>query len=286
MKRQARNGGRKNRRRPGNLREQVDPLMCQAYTEARMEANGMFPTPRANKVGGYSSQNFSPTLEQAIKMWPTPTAGQCGMTATTSGRPLEKSTHLQTQVFLAEQKRLYPTPTARSFLSPSNTKTRQGSPDLQTVVLFPTPTTGAGMCGGSGNYQQLKALEESGQITPEERQSMAAGNGGQLNPDWVEWLVGLPFGWTDPEKEVDKSTMSKTGHWLPEPDIPRVSVGVKNRVNRLKCLGNIAVPQQFYPVCRAIAEIEKEGSDLKSEPAEGNVNGQRTNSDPAPEAGR
>ena len=28
MKRQATNGGRKNRRRPSNLREQVDPLMC------------------------------------------------------------------------------------------------------------------------------------------------------------------------------------------------------------------------------------------------------------------
>ena len=21
--------------------------------------------------------------------------------------------------------------------------------------------------------------------------------GGQLNPDWVEWLMGLPVGWTD-----------------------------------------------------------------------------------------
>jgi len=21
--------------------------------------------------------------------------------------------------------------------------------------------------------------------------------GGQLNPDWVEWLMGLPTGWTD-----------------------------------------------------------------------------------------
>lgn len=25
----------------------------------------------------------------------------------------------------------------------------------------------------------------------------AAGNGGQLNPDWVEWLMGWPIGWTD-----------------------------------------------------------------------------------------
>lgn len=35
--------------------------------------SGSWPTPRANKIGGYSSPEFSPTLEQAVKMWPTPT---------------------------------------------------------------------------------------------------------------------------------------------------------------------------------------------------------------------
>jgi len=33
-----------------------------------------FPTPKSNKVGGYSSANFSPTLEQVVN-WPTPSAG-------------------------------------------------------------------------------------------------------------------------------------------------------------------------------------------------------------------
>lgn len=53
------------------------------------------------------------------------------------------------------------------------------------------------MCGGTGNYQQLKGLESAGVISAEERRSMAAGNGGQLNPMWVEWLMGFPLGWTD-----------------------------------------------------------------------------------------
>ena len=47
-------------------------------------------------------------------------------------------------------------------------------------------------------------------------------------------------------------------YWDDEPDIPRIATGIKHRVDRLKCLGNAVVPQQFYPIFRAIAEIEGE----------------------------
>ena len=46
--------------------------------------------------------------------------------------------------------------------------------------------------------------------------------------------------------------------WLAEPDIPRVAKGVKDRVNKLRALGNAVVPQQIYPILRAIAEVERE----------------------------
>jgi hypothetical protein len=49
------------------------------------------------------------------------------------------------------------------------------------------------MCGGTGNWNQLKDKCES----IEEARKMGAGNGGQLNPTWVEWLMGYPLGWTD-----------------------------------------------------------------------------------------
>lgn len=47
------------------------------------------------------------------------------------------------------------------------------------------------------------------------------------------------------------------GEWWPaEPDVGRVAHGVPSRVDRLKCLGNAVVPQQFYPIFRAIADLE------------------------------
>jgi len=42
------------------------------------KGGGLWPTPRANKVGGYSSPGFRPTLEQTVKMWPTPNPGEHG----------------------------------------------------------------------------------------------------------------------------------------------------------------------------------------------------------------
>ena len=46
-------------------------------------------------------------------------------------------------------------------------------------------------------------------------------------------------------------------YWDADPDIPRIASGIKHRVDRIKSLGNAVVPQQFYPVFAAIAEIER-----------------------------
>jgi len=44
---------------------------------------------------------------------------------------------------------------------------------------------------------QLQALAEAGVISEEERRHLSRGNGGQLNPEWVEWFMGLSAGWTE-----------------------------------------------------------------------------------------
>lgn len=45
--------------------------------------------------------------------------------------------------------------------------------------------------------------------------------------------------------------------WEVEPNIPRVTEKTKNRVDRLRCLGNAVVPQQAYPIFKAIADYER-----------------------------
>jgi len=49
---------------------------------------------------------------------------------------------------------------------------------------------------------------------------------------------------------------SGSEYWSVEPNVGRVANGVPSRVDRLKCLGNAVVPQQVYPVYKAIVEVE------------------------------
>lgn len=45
--------------------------------------------------------------------------------------------------------------------------------------------------------------------------------------------------------------------WEIEPRVGRVADGISHRLDRLRCLGNAVVPQQVYPIFKAIAEYER-----------------------------
>jgi DNA (cytosine-5)-methyltransferase 1 len=54
-------------------------------------------------------------------------------------------------------------------------------------------------------------------------------------------------------------TLKRSGDfdaWAVEPDVGRVANGVPRRVDRLRALGNAVVPQQVYPILKAIADYE------------------------------
>lgn len=82
--------------------------------------------------------------------------------------------------------------------------------------------------------------------------STFSGIGGlDLASEWAGFETVGQCEWADyPAKVLEK-------HWPDEPNVGRVAHGIPNRVDRLKCLGNAVVPQQFYPIFKAIAEIEK-----------------------------
>jgi DNA (cytosine-5)-methyltransferase 1 len=83
---------------------------------------------------------------------------------------------------------------------------------------------------------------------------------GQLSPLWVEMLMGFPTGWTDrkcdePEPWDGWPAMMGADQYPYEP--PRTCGKIPNRAKRLKCLGNAVVPQQAYPLFRAIVEMSQ-----------------------------
>lgn len=88
----------------------------------------------------------------------------------------------------------------------------------------------------------------------------AEGRRGQLNPAWVEQLMGYPDGWTDPDcDEVIPwaGWPARPGETQFEYEHPRTVTGMKNRAKRLKALGNSVVPQQAEPIFRAVEMIDK-----------------------------
>ena len=56
-----------------------------------------------------------------------------------------------------------------------------------------------------------------------------------------------------------QSAIGLYGRWEPEPCVDRVANGIPNRVDRLRALGNAVVPQQAYPVFKAIMDAEQNG---------------------------
>jgi hypothetical protein len=81
------------------------------------------------------------------------------------------------------------------------------------------------------------------------------GEMGALNPDWVEWLMGFPIGWSRRE-----GANLRDAEALPlgtEPDIPRVTTTepVSERRARLRCLGNAVVGLAAETVARAMIRL-------------------------------
>ena len=81
-------------------------------------------------------------------------------------------------------------------------------------------------------------------------------DGGDLNPHWVEWLMGWPIYWTSLQSLAEPHFCTDANWWKVEPAIPRTANDIKHRVDRLKAIGNGQVP-----LCAATAFTLLTGKD-------------------------
>jgi len=122
---------------------------------------------------------------------------------------------------------------------------RDGACDSGQNVAY--ADNGSGIVWRNGELSTIKEAKGSGENHGGRTQEYVAGERGPVKPGLGRVAYGFSTG------------LDGTGwRWPDEPlNVPRIAQGVKNRVGRLKCLGNAVVPRQFYPIFAAIDEIER-----------------------------
>lgn len=160
-------------------------------------SNGGLVTPDKARDGG--------TLIEAVsqRMWPTP-----------HGMPRSNCERVQG----ASGNELRPVPASVDAGSALG---------AETADLWPTPSVADGH-GGPGTSPKRTGGENL-------RTTVAKRERGSLNPDWVEWMMGLPVGWTD----IDCESPVYRPFW--DEPMPRVIKECPNRRQRLHAIGNSLV---------------------------------------------
>ena len=234
--------------------------------------SGLWRTPSSTVIEAKSSvvklTGRKPTdpqvgLADQVKRWPTPQNAYDGRTheawVAAKERAAErhrsgeyaKGTGAPGMMDLQRAVKQWPTPRSTMSsptLKPSTDKPHAtGGPpkrleDEVARAMWPTPQVPT---GGQGLPDDA-TLEGNTYRRPDGQKvqlGLSAAAGGQLNPDFVAWLMGWPLGWDSleplPEAALEQDPWLD-GEW---PGVPRVAVGVEKRVDRLKVLGNGWVPQ-------------------------------------------
>lgn len=188
---------------------------CQGYCQVNLdgsldEFSGTWPRSATVSSGtAYRRQPLVP-LTSAIGsgLWPTPAAHEPGWRnievvdkdgnppAYANQRFYDKQTGRLVQKGLSQVVKMWPTPTQRDAMGGPGCSGRDGGMNLRTsVAMWRTPS--ATLIEPKSNVTKL-----TGRKPTDPQVGLADQVGGQLNPTWVEWLMGFPLGWTDLDASV------------------------------------------------------------------------------------
>ncbi len=166
---------------------------------------------------GSLAQEVESGFLETHRKWPTPQARD--YKDTLNSRP-NKQEHLLDRV----RQKMWPTPNTMDSMkgrTPEELKKQatynkgKWGPKLQTgnlrdAVMWPTPTKSDHKGSGPTMVRKDGKLRGDRLDYATERNSDGSPTGGQLNPNWVEWLIGWPIGWTD----LKPLAMDKYQQWL------------------------------------------------------------------------
>ena len=154
-------------------------LTPRASDTGRGEKNETFTKRMGDRTGNVYQSLPSQVHAREAKhnLWPTSWATPRTTDAQGGGRPLnEKGQRITlidpTKTYggnLSDQVRHWPTPAARDYKD----------------------------FGPNVDYQKVAAKSKLAGVVMINQQDYPAQQSGSLNPDWVEWLMGVPIGWTD-----------------------------------------------------------------------------------------
>ena len=188
------------------------------------EAATRFPTPTVYDATGRGNPRaeqregsmHAVSLHHAAARWPTPKASPSGPDFARAERS-GGGDDLVTAV-ARDARMFYPTPISRDF--------RSGLVSDEVYAKNSRPLTEV--------VARAEALENPNDPPV-----------GQLNPEWVEWLMNWPVGWTLPDVPCTGVATWDAGPltwWGAEPELPRLSPTAPRRVERLMAIGNGQVP--------------------------------------------
>jgi len=170
-------------------------------------ASGLWQTIVADdavsRPGGKWNSRGEPKLSAEVMLWPTPTV---------HGNHNQPGSSKNAGWGLSSAVKQWPTPTAT--LAPKGgrvtpRKSREGGTLIEAVSARSWPTPQASDSNKWSNQTLEDRKAKGQQIRLNTAVSPQGGQGGQLNPEWVEWLMGWPIGWT----ELKPLAMDKFREW-------------------------------------------------------------------------